>query len=261
MWGELLESLKIFNNMAEERSRHTILLSEKHNRKFVREGLRGMQEVIREWQKEDPTISSLCISGDILQSNALKKGPVDCFLYVDTAKLSEKEKEREIKLVERDGKEGSEDFCSIFTNTRYLDRQTRFSSTYENYAKSHIVGSSSVFQPDQLNMTALPIDRGVIDAHVRLLQGQHIANLVNKVNRRPSVSRNLSSMFLFEIGGGIKKYRHYLLKRLNRMELDGQQIWNGIIDYVEKLEGGGKAVKGRKYPRTLAEAQREYGQI
>lgn len=74
----------------------------------------------------------------------------------------------------------------------------------------------------------------------------------------PTATTNLSAMFHLDLGGGIIKYRQYLIEKLAQMGKIGQQVWTTIIENAEMMEQHLSTNTEIHYPRTLAEAYQAY---
>ncbi|MDP2650340.1 MAG: hypothetical protein Q8P16_02130, partial [bacterium] len=68
----------------------------------------------------------------------------------------------------------------------------------------------------------------------------------------------LGTMFLLDVGQGIRPYRKYLLERLKNEGEFGETIWKAILEDLKKWESGGKK-RDVHYPESLEDAINVYG--
>lgn len=71
-------------------------------------------------------------------------------------------------------------------------------------------------------------------------------------------SSTLQGMFHLKIGGGIGKYRNYLLDKLTERASAGEKIWSLIVEGTEQMEPKLRTGTGKSYPRSMEKAKAVY---
>lgn len=104
-----------------------------------------------------------------------------------------------------------------------------------------------------------PISEDIINSQLEKIverMKKEDENQIQNKNKMVYISSNLYKMFHLETGGGIRKYRKYLVNKLCAFGEIGERIWREIISDTSSMEHLNS--EGIKYPWTLEEANKMY---
>lgn len=196
---------------------------------FAKERLRAIKEAVEAVQKGRAEVLSLCLFGTMISGKARPDSDIDGYLFIDSELLSKKLGVDEGEILYKEGPKKA----FLLTPLARL-REDKLRRLIEE--KAHL-------QAEQLfDVRAMPVSKYTIDSEIQ-----------------NGTTGNLAIMFHLDIGGGIRKYRDYLLKKLKEMGNEGEQIWSAMIRDIEKWELGRRPGAKVDYPRTLDRALAIYG--
>lgn len=232
---------------------------------FARKRMAIIQKKVKEMKEGHPEVLSLCLFGSMVKGKARPESDIDGFLFVET--------------------EEADDFAQP-TNLKNSEEERLAKSIEKNYQdelRSGLTGLLHLTEEQTQDLHVMPINKQLVDkgltkilkafesekdykkAHDEWKKNKpldYVDEYYKQEPERPHLplpEQRLSAMFHLDVGGGIKKYRDYLLKRLDEMGEDGEKAWQEIIRYTEMMEQDLSFGTGKKYPGTLKEALKIYG--
>jgi len=229
-----------------------------------KERTKVIEQKMAEMKNGHPEVLSLCLIGSMLENGTRSEDDAVGFLFFES-------KEEE-----------------IFDQSNNLENDEEFrlaKNLEKNYQDELRSGLSDIFlSKEQIQrLQVVPINKQLIDLGLtKILKAFESQKDYKKAHdaweknkpidyideyykleperaQLPLPEQRLSAMFHLEVGGGIKKYRDYLLKRLGEMGEDGERVWQEIINYTEMMEQDLSFGTGKKYPKNLKEAIKVYG--
>lgn len=270
-----IESQQIADERSQDEIRSFLGISEKGKRfklnreEFAKERYSALKKALAEIRKENPEVLSFCMYGSMAKGEAGPSSDIDGYIFVDVEKLQgdpgKKVVETGLNVGERpDAPKSKKAYAKLTRDLEhfYLCKFKR------ELRKSAVLGDKQL-----QDIRVLPISRDIIDMQVDELK-RSFENPEKSMRRTPSwldenktveveeavvthVGDNLSRMFHLDVGGGIRGYRAYLLKKLSGMGETGERIWHQIIVTTATMEHF--SLSAAKYPQTLEEAQSIYG--
>jgi predicted nucleotidyltransferase len=239
---------------------------------FSKVRLRAVQDEVETIKKKHPEVLSFCMFGSMVKGTAHKGSDIDGWLYIDAEELSKIKNTDEKDLL------------------RYDNGQVYFDP---NAIKEYIVSlregvkaRAALEDKDVEHIRSRPISKKIINTEINELVAYYRAKEKYKLDwdkwsdgsprfatldqslehkrsepKRPEYrGTNLEGMFHLDVGGGIRKYRKMFIEKLSKLGEDGERIWLDTIKGTEMLEHGKHADGTKRYPRTLAEAEKVYAQ-
>ncbi len=250
---------------------------------FVKERFNAVKDSVEELRQEYPEILSVNLFGSLVKGKTKEESDIDGIIYVDTDKIkSEKEIFTIREVDEKENKEFKTISIEMFlveefyiqynkiVQDRILEKIPSLKQEQVNHIRSLPMSEDSLNQIlDKLinsKKVAIDYEKKILSLHPEIRTREEFikfSNDVEKPERLISTPRLLlGSMFLLEVGGGIRKYRKQLIERLLSSGDAGEYIWKDIISYVERWE---QKVKYQDlpievhYPRSLEEAKSVFG--
>lgn len=214
---------------------------------FAKERIARIKSSVELLQQKYSEVLSFCMYGSMVKGTAHQESDIDGFLFIDTDKINDfnESKDTESQTF-KDRKAISATLFNMEVEKRYKDELKEALKTNLNLSGEQVK-----------HVLVRPINEKIIDSHVADLEEaiEHESNIL------PLASTNLSAMFHLDVGGGIKKYRHYLLDKLNNMGAKGERVWREIIGSTEEIEQNLSRDTEKRYPRSLPEALKKYGAV
>lgn len=250
---------------------------------FSQKRLEALKKTVDSMRREHPEVLSFSMFGSMARGNAHKGSDIDGYLFVD---VTEREKQSS-----HDGTE-----ASLFLKDTSNDSgaETSFlpnaAATYREIF-SKLMSESSEMNPQQIEegLKVKPVSPRIVTEHLNSLvenvateRAYHEANkaweasapadttdltvLLEHRRAEPERPRGLKllpssvllGMFHLDVGGGIRPYREQVVRELQKHGPDGEAVWSKIIEWTERMENHGNKTE-KRYPRTLAEAEKVYG--
>ena len=249
---------------------------------FAKERLAVLQEVVGEIKREHPEILSLCLFGSMVKGAARLESDMDGYLFVDAGLVATEFKKEESAVLEK-----------VKDRTYFIDElHKRYSVLLREPLKIRL----SLSDEQVKHLRVLPVSEQLLSKELVVLEkqaqenleykkaheewkkmkpggesseGATIPNLLSsrieheklrpKHVSRPHPSLFVHAMFHLEVGGGIRKYRKFLLEKLIEMGEEGELAWKEIIAATEMLEQNLKRDTDKHYPRNLKDALAVYG--
>ncbi len=234
---------------------------------FARQRISAVKKEVKHLKQEKPEVLSLCMFGSLTTGKTRPDSDIDGYLFVDADEVSKKYQiENELFLeTEVDSQGNIETYLKETLASRYT------SPLRENLRKHFLE------EEDVEHIRVRPISTEIIDYHVENLR-QHLESMKTYQQESDEYKRNnyqgdqpempdiimpstsLGAMFHLDVGGGIVKYRQYLISKLSDMGDIGEEIWKVVIqDGTEMMEQHLNTETDISYPRTLGEAKKVYG--
>ncbi len=230
---------------------HRFILSENPER---RKELRAIRDAFYELKSEKPEYLSMCVYGSRVQGYETEESDVDAAVFID------------VSAIHPDG-----DSFVTFVDEYEYNRVALNPDDYAQYSdelRSVMLRVLNSQDKERVrNLEPLPISEEVIDYLVDRLV-TYVKNVIafetssdlqgEYPNFREDV-RPLAKMFHLEIGGGIIKYRKYLIDKLKQQPSDvRERAWMYIYENFKDFEQAfGFVDYGNKYyPKTFDEADK-----
>lgn len=286
MTEKITYSEEELNSLAKERPRNEtskrFVLSKEQ---FSRERLNAVKEEVDELQRKYPEVLSLCLFGSMVKGTAHEGSDIDGYLYIDSALIAQKEGVPEEEVLEKHSTRNetylkqeiarsyvTELRTGIQEKTGLKDedvKHVRSSPISEKVIDNGIDATLDYYKKKEAYLAGLDAYHATFDHWLRSKppQGSEVDVLLAYEKQKPErpkspdpVSTNFGSMFHLEVGGGIRPYRKMLLKKLVDLGPAGEQVWADIIRSTEMMENNLSTDKNKRYPRTLADAVKQYAQ-
>ncbi len=227
--------------------------------------LDAVQRSIEDIKAQNPEVLSLVVFGSTVKGESHDKSDIDGYIFVNPS-LSQ---DQNLHVVEEP------------TATRL---EPEIAGAYTSQLRNRIMDSTGLTSDQVAGIKILPISEEIINKQVADLvdtlnklksynlerERRELEFLASNPNslyweirpmelKSPSPKPNLYTMFHLEIGGGIRDYRDYLIKRLEQEGDFGEEIWREIIEITEMMEQNMSYNTNKRYPRNLTEAKEVYG--
>lgn len=218
---------------------------------FAKERMASIQETLREMKHKYPEVLSFCTFGSMVKGTAHEKSDIDGYLFVDADQAAQRHPEESI--INMTPKEEYTKHRKEISLQAYFRPDIR--REYEKLLRDSLQQKFDLYDEQVRHIRVLPINREIIDQHVQELEPWATGRADHVVWPSP----NIFAMFHLAIGSGVRPYRRYLLERLGTMGESGERIWQEIIRNVEMLEQNFQENTGKRYPKSLEDAQKLYG--
>lgn len=215
--------------------------------------LRTAQEVVREMRNNNPEIQSLMVFGSTTKGKAREESDIDGWLFVDPGMVPDGRK-KELKLDEWGF---SSELAKFYSQKLRSEMRKRLNLTEDQVEHLRTLPISESI----IDKAVLQVDEGLqkYEVYKSRLQTWQIKNSGPRPEEvdQPDVPLNIYAMFHLAIGNGIRKYRNYLITKLEEMGPRGELIWKEIIADTKMMENHRTE---KRYPKTLKQARVVYGQ-
>ncbi len=231
---------------------------------FASEKLHALREAYIKLKEKHPEAVAVTAFGSLTKGEGTPTSDVDAVLYIDFDNAS-------LPNIKTENVFSDIAYESLFpTQTSQTINEAR--EKYSKEFEEDIIASLNEVQKTEamksIEPMVLPMSFEMIDKIVmaetkwttRIGLGDVYSDFYTPAQpskNRPEYRANvayfmLSTMFLMDVGGGIRPYREYLLKKLSEKR-NGPRVWEKIVKVLEEFEGGG-AQRNVMYPKTLSEA-------
>ena len=253
---------------------------------FARERVKGIQNAVEEMREERPEILSLALFGSLVKGTSTEASDLDMYVYIDVDEIQKRyPNSQEDLLIDR-----RYDF-NIKRNEEYQDATFRWkelrkdvANEYQDYVRQKLEAKLPTLTRAQLkDIHPNPISNELLDemlddiyasymkypngaesTHIyfggNITEGEEARAEVTESRLEPSQA--LYAMFFLDAGGGLRKYRKYLLEKLVAKGAVGEKIWADIISSTESWEQKVTFYQDtptpKRYPRTLEAALAVY---
>lgn len=238
--------------------------------KFAKERIQGVREVVDEIKQQYPEALSFTMFGSMVKGTARPESDIDGYLFIGVDEA--KQQKKQFDLIESGKKE---DVVSI---TTLFDEQTQ--NEYQQMVRSALKDKLGLSDEQVKHVRVLPISNDMIDKRVdemlewckemevfegrreeekRMNTDEWLNRPANPMPILVKPGNNVDSMFHLDVGGGIVRYREYLLQRLQQEGSRGERIWREVIEGAEAMEQDLHYDTKMKYPRTIEAALQTYG--
>lgn len=253
---------------------------------FARERVHALQAAFKEMQAAYPEATALSLFGSLVKGTANEKSDIDAMLVIDPEKIRSLDDAGDDKPAVRFNRY---DFHLIRGNVRYESMfhwprlRKDLEDTYKRIFSEKIRDILPTLTDEQLkDIHITPLNEelmrkmldevidsyrkypdGVKERYIRF--GHEIKSgeeeLPGDIRLEPN--HILYMLFHVDVGGGLPVYRRMILDRLSSEGALGEKIWHRLISSTEAWEQhkdhADDLPTNKRYPRTLAEAQRMYG--
>ena len=243
---------------------------------FAQERMQAVKESVDEIKEKHNEVLSFCMFGSMTKGTAHEGSDIDGYLYIDSARVAQKEAMPEEKVLDY--------IQNDVRNDAYLTEE--IAKKYILEFRNNIQERTGLKEKDVEHIRSRPISEHVIDKEIETLltyyaglerytlesdtwfdsrppRGSSVDEMLayqkSKPVRPEYKSPTLGNMFHLEIGGGIRKYRKMFIDKLSTLGSSGEKIWTDTIRGTEMLENNFSTDETKHYPRTLAEAIEVYG--
>ncbi len=223
----------------------------------LRERLKGIQSIVRDFKKEYPEVLSFTMYGSMVKNTATPKSDIDGTLFVEATPTGDEEFDAKVSANIKAG---------YYLNKFKTELQKRLDLTLEQVGKD--VKSESISEDDVTNATEtymlsskLYEEERMVWENSRIDTGRteettfgilRVYEYDGEESVPPSLPDKISAMFNLDIGGGIRKYRQLFLISLESLEPGrADDICKDIYAHLSFSEGG-KRNEVTKLPYTYA---------
>ena len=240
---------------------------------FLTNRLHALKGETGEMQDKYDEVLSVCLFGSMVKGTAHQGSDIDGYLFVDSGVIAQKEGVDESEILE-----SKKTTDGMFLSKPLADK---YISEFRNSLKE----KTDLDDEGVEGIKILPMSERVIDEEIEVLlkyfrdkenydieydnwldaepkHGSDVKELLEYQKSKPKrpefVTGNLSHIFHLDVGGGIRKYRKFLIDKLKGLGEDGEKIWAGTIQGTEMLENNLSTDDSKRYPRTLDEAVKVY---
>lgn len=250
---------------------------------FAKNRLAIVHQEVKQFQKEHPEVLSLCLFGSLTTGHSRPESDIDGYLFVDAEQIAAAGNIDQSSIL----KTIHTEYYESASPTTYFTEPVVAKYTYP--FRERLKSKLGLTDEQVKHVRSRPISKDIIDQHVEKIVDQ--INALKKYRENieewelndphdnqastpedieaywkyqpkhppfPTSATNLSAMFHLDLGGGITKYRQYLIEKLTQMEEVGQQVWTTIIEDTEMMEQHLDTNTEIHYPRTLADAYQTY---
>lgn len=234
---------------------------------FAKQRIAAVKTEIAKLRVTKPEVLSFCMFGSLTTGRSKPVSDIDGYLFVDADKAAEKRDVSSGEVIETT----TDEYGSIETVF-----EENIANDYVSQLKEHLKHDLLLEDEQVKHIRSLPVNQEIIDSHVENLRQRVEDNVAYEKKLQqyvesgyngacpdrpysPMPSTILKAMFHLDVGGGIGKYRQYLIDKLSDMGGIGESIWKTVIEEgTEMMEQHLNTQTDVKYPRTLTEARELY---
>ncbi|MFA6193812.1 MAG: nucleotidyltransferase domain-containing protein [Parcubacteria group bacterium] len=222
---------------------------------FAKERIEGVRDTFQEVKKDYPEILSFCLFGSLVKGDTKLESDIDMAVFVDAEQLEC----RFGNIGRYAGKPVVKKTIDREKGAIVLDTEMRVDVVrpIRNAIREILKKRLGLIDNQVRDILIKPISEDIIDSHVEeMVRGIEKENNDPKKFETVYISRNLYEMFHLETGGGIRKYRKYLIDKLCAMGETGERVWGEIVSDTSSMEHSHP--DNIRYPRTLEEVKKIY---